>query len=133
MVGDLEIDEQLARKEKVRAWWKKGGKLQIFIALVLVCILGCFSHNSLVVGCIMCGVSLLGFSKLFFKNEHKYFVFIMSVWIFYKGIAEILGYFRRYQMLAEKLRFEVLLGHLDLTAKCFVGFQLLFDFVPRMK
>jgi hypothetical protein len=93
-VAILEIDKKITRKERFQIWWKSGGNIQCAIALVALIILVSYRDNALVVGITACFIALWGFGKLFFKKEHRYLVFIMSTWILYKGIVEILSYYR---------------------------------------
>lgn len=82
------------KKEKIRISWKTSTSVQMCIALATLAILFFFSDNSLVTGIAMCSVACWGFGKLFFIKEHKYVVFIMSAWILYKGIIEILSCYK---------------------------------------
>ena len=90
----MEIDKKITRKEQFRIWWKKGGSIQCAIALFALVILIAFRDNALVFGIVTCALAFWGFSKLLFKKEHRYLVFFVSAWILYKGIIEILSYFR---------------------------------------
>ncbi len=95
MVGVLEINKTISKRERFQIWWKQGGKIRSFIALGILAMLILCSGNQLMIGITICLVSLYSFVRLFYNKEHRYFVFAMSVWLLYKGITELLCYFRQ--------------------------------------
>lgn len=94
MVGVLEMNQKLTRKERIAKWWKVEGKIECAGALIVLVILITFWDSTLVNGIVglTCGVWCLG--KIYFRRDQAAFLLVVAALLFLQGTSELFKYIK---------------------------------------
>lgn len=94
MVGVLEMNQRVSRKERIAKWWKIEGKIECTGAFILLIVLITFWDNVWV----ECGGLLFGslwcLGKIYFRRDQWAFLLLGATLLFLQGIAVLFKYIR---------------------------------------
>jgi len=91
MVAILEIDKKYGLREKISAWWKVEGKIEIIGTLVVLPIMWMYWDLPFVRAGLAFFAGVWGFVKMAVsKRNQKSFLFIVSLIFFFIGIEQLL-------------------------------------------
>jgi hypothetical protein len=94
MVGVLEMNEKLSRKERFLKWWSLEKKIEISASIIMLIVLIAFWGNLLVEGVAGILVSLWCLGKIYFRRDKWVLLIVGAAWTFQQGMSALLHYFR---------------------------------------
>jgi hypothetical protein len=87
MVGVLEMNQKISRKERIKKWWEIEGKIECGAAAIALVILIIFWDNLMVQGIVAILGSLWGFAKIYFRRDQWAFLLLISTWVLAQGLS----------------------------------------------
>jgi hypothetical protein len=90
MVGVLEMNQKISRKERILKWWKVEGKIECGAASIALIVLILFWDNLLVQGIVAIFGALWGFAKIYFRRDQWAFLLLISTLVLVQGISMLL-------------------------------------------
>lgn len=90
MVGVLEMNPKISKKERIKKWWEVEGKIECGAASIALIVLIVFWDNLLVQGIVAILGSLWGFVKIYFRRDQWAFLLLISTWVLTQGLSMVL-------------------------------------------
>ena len=87
MVGVLEMNQKISKKERLANWWKIEGKIECIASLILLIILIAFWDNVFVKASSLLFVSLWCLGKIYFRRDQWAFLLLGAALTFLQGIS----------------------------------------------
>lgn len=87
MVGVLEMNQKISRKEQIANWWKIEGKIECIGALILLIVVIAFWDNVFVEAGALLFASLWCLGKIYFRKDQWTFLLFVAAMLFLQGMS----------------------------------------------
>ncbi len=87
------MNNRVSRKDKIRAWWRVEGKIEISAGLIAMIVMISYWENLLVQGAVMIFGAFWALAKIYFRRDQKLFLILLAGFVFFQGVANIVSHF----------------------------------------